>query len=84
MMVIMVMIIVVMMTTMTMIMFPLEMASSLVGSGLELADAAFQPESGGAIIVIFVIVAVINILQSSLLSYLRRVELSQMINNHHQ
>ena len=48
MMVIMVMIIVVMMTTMTMIMFPLEMASSLVGSGLELADAAFQPESGGS------------------------------------
>ena len=53
------------MTTMTMIMLPLEMASSLVGSGPELADAAFQPESGGAIVII-VIVAVINILQSSL------------------
>ena len=43
----MVIISVVTMTTMTMIMFPLEMASSLVGSGPELADAAFQPESGG-------------------------------------
>ena len=42
------MIVIIMMTTMTMIMFPLEMASPLVGSGLELADAAFQPESGGS------------------------------------
>ena len=40
--------VIIMAVTMTMIMFPLEMASSLVGSGLELADAAFQPESGGS------------------------------------